>query len=404
MDEEWMEEAYHRTRKGGAAGVDGMTSKEYAGESGEKLGANLRDLLKRARDGRYWAPPVRRVYIPKGEGKELRPLGIPTFEDKVLQRAATMILEPVYEQDFLDCSYGFRPKRSAHEAIRRLHQGVMSMSGGWLIEIDIRKYFDTVDHGKLAEIVRERIRDGEILRLIGKWLNAGVLEEGRKTYSETGTPQGGVISPMLANIYLHKVLDLWFEKEVKPRLQAQAFLVRYADDAVLCFASERDARRVMEVLPKRFEKYGLKLHPDKTRLLEFKPPSFGERETFDFLGWTHYWGKTRKGQWVMKCKTMRQRMARALKRMNQWMKLVRHQEIEKQQEALEDKLKGHYNYYGVSGNSKAIKSFYYQTERLWRKWLGRRSQKAKRNWKWFAQLLQTCPLPQPRIKVRLYAA
>lgn len=404
MDEEWMEEAYHQTRKGGATGVDGVTSREYAGDHGERLKENLRDLLKRARDGRYWAPPVRRAYIPKGDGKELRPLGIPTIEDKVLQRGVVMLMEPVYEQDFLECSYGFRPRRGAHDAIKRLDQGIMQTSGGWLIEIDIRKYFDTVDHGKLHEIVRERIRDGEILRLIGKWLKAGVLEEGKRTSSESGTPQGGVISPMLANIYLHKVLDLWFEQEVKPRLQGQAFLVRYADDAVLSFAGERDARRVMEVLPKRFEKYGLILHPDKTRLLEFKPPFSGKkRETFDFLGWTHYWGKTRKGQWMMKHKTMRKRLSRALKRMNQWMRLVRHQEIEKQQEALKDKLKGHYNYYGVSGNSKALKSFLYQTERLWRKWLGRRSQRAKRNWEWFAQLLQTYPLPQPRIKVRLYA-
>lgn len=180
MDLEWMEEAYRRTRKGGASGIDGMTSREYAGENGERLNSNLRDLLKRAREGRYGAPPVRRVYIPKGDGKELRPLGIPTFEDKVLQRAVTMVLEPVYEQDFLDCSYGFRPKRSAHDAIKRLHEGMRSMGGGWVIEIDIRKYFDTVDHGKLREILRERVRDGEVLRLIGKWLRAGVLEDGRR--------------------------------------------------------------------------------------------------------------------------------------------------------------------------------------------------------------------------------
>lgn len=403
MDLEWMEEAYRRTRKGVAAGIDGMTSREYAGENGERLKANLQDLLKRARDGRYWAPPVRRVYIPKGEGKELRPLGIPTFEDKVLQRGVVMILEPVYEQDFLDCSYGFRPKRSAHDAVKRLHQGIMKMGGGWVIELDIRKYFDTVEHGKLREIVRERIRDGEILRFTAKWLKAGVLEEGRKRYSETGTPQGGVISPLLANIYLHKVLDKWFEEEVEPRMRGQAFLVRYADDAVMCFANERDARRVMEALPKRFEKYGLKLHPDKTRLFEFKPPSFGKRETFDFLGWTHYWGQTRRGEWMMKHKTMRKRMVRALKRMNQWMKRVRHQEIGKQQEALEEKLKGHYHYYGVSGNSRALASYLYEVRRLWKKWLGRRSQRAKKSWEWFERLEKRYPLPPPRIKVCLYA-
>lgn len=400
MDLAWMEEAYRRTRKGGAAGIDGVTSEEYQ----KGLKRNLQDLLKRARDGQYLAPPVRRVYIPKGEGKEPRPLGIPTFEDKVLQRGVTMILESVYEQDFLDCSYGFRPKRSGHDAIRGLHQGIMRMGGGWVIELDIRTYFDTVDHGKLREVVRERIRDGELIRLIGKWLKAGVLEAGQRYHPEHGTPQGGVISPMLANIYLHKVLDKWFEKEVKPRLMGQAFLVRYADDAVLCFANEGDARRVMEVLSKRFERYGLELHPEKTRLFEFKPLFSGKkRETFDFLGWTHHWGKTRKGAWVLKHKTARRRLSRALKRMNQWMKRVRHWAIEEQHEILEAKLKGHYNYYGVSGNGNALSSFFYQVRRLWKKWLGRRSQRAYRSWAWYERLLKAYPLPTPRIKVRLYA-
>ena len=398
IDREWMEEAYRLTRKGGAVGVDGQSSGDYA----QALQENLVILLQKAKNGSYWAPPVRRVYIPKGEGKELRPLGIPTFEDKVLQRAVVMVLESVYEQDFLDCSYGFRPKRSAHHAITRLHQGIMKMGGCWVVEIDIRKYFDTVDHGKLREIVRQRIRDGALLRLIGKWLNAGVLEEGRQYYPDLGTPQGGVVSPMLANIYLHEVLDKWFEGEVRPRMEGESFLVRYADDAVLCFASERDARRVMDALPKRFGKYGLAIHPDKTRLFQFQPPREGKRETFDFLGWTHFWGRTRDGRWMMKHKTSRKRLARAVKRINQWMKRVRHQEIEKQHETLEAKLKGHYNYYGVSGNSAALGRFYHQVQRLWKKWLGRRSQKAKDDWQWYKQLLRRYPLPLPCIKVCLY--
>ena len=276
------------------------------------------------------------------------------------------------------------------------------MAGCWIVESDIRKYFDTVDHGKLREIVRQRIRDGVLLRLIGKWLNAGVLEEGRQHYPDAGTPQGGVVSPMLANIYLHEVLDKWFEGEVKPRMEGQSFLHRYADDAVLCFASERDARRVMEVLPKRFEKYGLRLHPDKTRLFKFQSPREGKRETFDFLGWTHFWGRTRDGRRMMKHKTSRKRLVRAVKRINQWMKRVRHQKIEKQHETLEAKLKGHYNYYGVSGNSAALGKFYHQVQRLWKKWLGRRSQKAKDDWQWYKKLLRQYPLPLPYIKVCLY--
>ncbi len=229
IDMEWMREAYRRTRKDGAPGIDGQTAKEYE----ENLEENLQSLLNRAKEGdTYRAPAVRRVYIPKGDGSEKRPIGIPTFEDKVLQRATLMALEPVYEQDFLDCSYGCRPGRSAHQALRELYTQLSCWGGGWIVEVDIRKYFDTVDHKELREIVRKRIRDGVLLRLIGKWLKAGVLEEGRHWYPEAGTPQGGVISPLLANAYLHEVLDTWFEEEVRPRLRGRAFLVRFVDDGV----------------------------------------------------------------------------------------------------------------------------------------------------------------------------
>jgi RNA-directed DNA polymerase len=253
IDIDWLLEAYRRTRKDGAVGVDGQTAEDYAVD----LEGNLRSLLDRAKSGRYQAPPVRRVHIPKGTGPETRPIGIPTFEDKILQRAVAMILESVYEQDFLACSYGFRPGRSGHQALETLRDRLMELRGGFVIEIDIRKFFDTMDHRHLHAILRQRVRDGVLLRLIGKWLKAGVLEDGCLTHPESGSPQGGVVSPILSNAYLHEVLDTWFEQMVKPRLKGRAHLIRYADDAVLVFESEGDARRVLDVLPKRFGKYGV---------------------------------------------------------------------------------------------------------------------------------------------------
>src|SRR5882672_5725751 len=306
IDIELLHEAYRLTRKDGAVGVDGQSAAEYA----TRLESNLESLLNRAKSGSYFAPPVRRVHIPKGNGKETRPLGIPTFEDKVLQRAVAMVLGAVYEQDFLVCSYGFRPGRSAHQLLEGLWNTTMKMGGGWVIEVDIRKYFDAIPHDQLREIIRQRVIDGVLIRLIGKWLNAGVLEDGELSAPESGTPQGGVISPLLANIFLHAVLDEWFEREVKPRLDSDAWLFRYADDAVIMFANEKDARRVYEVLPKRFAKYGLTLHPDKTRLIEFRRPGRGPKDsnpkgpaTFDLLGFTHFWSVSRSGWWVVKRKT-----------------------------------------------------------------------------------------------------
>jgi group II intron reverse transcriptase/maturase len=248
IDMDFLGEAYRRTRKDGAAGVDGQTAADYAG----KLEENLRSLLERFKSGRYEAPPVRRVHIPKGDGTKTRPIGIPTFEDKVLQRAVTMVLEAVYEQDFLDCSYGFRPNRSAHEALQTLWEGTMEMHGGWVLEMDIQGFFDSLDHQHLRGFLDQRVRDGVLRRAIDKWLKAGVLEDGAVVHKEGGTPQGGVVSPLLANVYLHEVLDRWFEADVKPRLKGRGFLIRYADDAVMVFSLESDARKVMTVLAKRF--------------------------------------------------------------------------------------------------------------------------------------------------------
>lgn len=400
LDLEWMREAYRRTRKDGAPGIDGQTAREY----GEDLDENLKGLLERAKSGAYRAPPVRRVHIPKGDGSQTRPIGIPTFEDKVLQRAVVMVLEAVYEQDFLNCSYGFRPGRSAHQALSTLREGLMRQGGGWIVDVDIQKFFDTLNHAHLQEIIRQRVRDGVLLRLIGKWLNAGVLEDGGVSYPDAGSPQGGVISPLLSNIYLHHVMDQWFEAEVIPRLKGRAFLVRYADDLTIGLASEEDARRVMEVLPKRFGRYGLALHPEKTRLVNFQRPSSGGSAgdrpgTFDFLGFTHYWARSRKGHQVVKQKTASNRLTRALKAISQWCRKNLHQPIAKQHEALSRKLRGHYGYFGITGNSRAINSFSHEVPRIWKKWLNRRSQRAKRNWEWFKQMLQRYPLP-PAIMVR----
>ena len=252
LDLPWLREAYRRVRKDGAVGVDGQTAVDYEAN----LEENLLALLERAKSGDYFAPPVRRVWIPKGGSKETRPIGIPTFEDKVLQRAVVMVLEAIYEQDFYDCSYGYRPKRSAHQALDVVWQHTMDTGGGWILEVDIRRFFDTLDHAHLRKFLQHRVRDGVLLRLIGKWLNAGVLEEGILSYPEEGTQQGGVISPLLANVYLHYVLDDWFAREVQPCLDGRASLIRYADDAVIMFTDEQDAKRVLDVLPMRCGKYG----------------------------------------------------------------------------------------------------------------------------------------------------
>jgi group II intron reverse transcriptase/maturase len=398
IDLHWLHEAYLRTRKDGAVGVDGQTAAAYEAN----LWENLQSLLDRAKSGTYKAPPVRRVHIPKGTGQETRPIGIPTFEDKVLQRAVVMALEPIYEQQFHDCSYGFRPGRSAHQALQSLWAQAMRTGGGWILEVDIRKFFDTLDHAVLRELVQRRVRDGVLLRLIGKWLNAGVFEGGCITYPQAGSPQGGVISPMLANIYLHYVLDEWFVQDVQPRMKGQVFLIRYADDFVMGFTDESDARRVMAVLPKRFGKYGLTLHPDKTRLIPFQRPPRTSRKggsghggsgTFDLLGFTHYWDRSRKGHWVIRKKTAQSRFTRAVKAIDQWCKVHRHHPLREQQRTLSQKMRGHYAYYGLTGNFYALSAFQSIVQRTWRKWLARRKRDKKFHWDDFNRLLRSYPLP-----------
>lgn len=402
IDLDWLREAYRRTRKDGAVGVDEQSAEQYAAN----LEGNLQALLDRVKTGTYRAPPVRRVHIPKGDGSQTRPIGIPTFEDKVLQRAVAMLLEAVYEQDFADFSYGFRPGRSAHQALETLRDQVMAMGGGWVVEVDVKAFYDTLDHKRLQEVLRRRVRDGALLRLIGKWLNAGVMEAGQLSYPEAGTPQGGVISPILANVYLHEVLDEWFERDVRPRLKGRVSLVRYADDIALVFSCEEDARSVLAKLPERFGSYGLTLHPDKTRIVEFRrppraPPSGGGGAggpgVFDLLGFTHYWAKSRKGNWVVKRKTAKDRFSRALRRVAQWCRRFRHEPVVQQWRELVQKIRGHVGYFGITGNAAAVSRFREQVLSVWRRWLDRRSQRARMTWDKFAKLLERYPLPSARL-------
>ena len=328
---------------------------------------------------------------------------VPTLEDKVLQRAVVMLLEPIYERDFYDCSYGFRPRRSAHGALDSLSKQTMWGGVSCILEVDIRKFFDTLDHGHLRAFLQQRVRDGVVLRLIGKWLNAGVMEDGAVTHPESGSPQGGVVSPLLANVYLHYVLDEWFAREVQPRLKGRAYVVRYADDFVIGFTEDEDSRRVMDVLPKRFGKHGLTIHPDKTRLVPFRKPA-GDREpprsagtgrpgTFDFLGLTHFWARSWKGTWILKRKTAASRFTRAVRTIAQWCRLHRHDPVGEQHKILCQKLRGHYAYYGITGNSFAIARFRYEVLRLWRKWLLRRRRAWHGTFDWFGRLLKRYPLP-----------
>jgi group II intron reverse transcriptase/maturase len=403
IDVNWLREAYRRTRKGGARGVDGQGAEQYA----VQLEANLQSLLDRAKSGSYRAPPVRRVHIPKGKGTETRPIGIPTFEDKVLQRAVAMMIGEIYEQEFYDFSYGFRPGRSAHQALQAIRNASWRMKGGWLVEVDIKKFFDTVDHAHLRTILRRRIGDGVLLRLIGKWLNAGVLEGLVLSYPDEGTPQGGVISPLLANIYLHDVLDDWFVKDVQPALTRSAVMVRYADDVAVLFESKQDAERFLRVLPKRFGKYGLTLHPDKTRMVPFQRPdrvvdSEDAPGTFDLLGFTHFWAVSRQGHWVVKQQTAKDRFSRALHRLSEWCRWHQHDPLKTQHQTLMKKLNGHYAYYGITSNFDRIARFFYMARRVWRTALARRSQQ-RLTWRKMLKLLERFPLPAPRIVHRYRA-
>jgi RNA-directed DNA polymerase len=398
IDVDFLREAYNRTRKNASAGVDGVTAAEY----GANLEENLRDLYERMRNGRYIAPPVKRTWLAK-DGSGRRPIGEPTLEDKIAQRAAVMVLGAIYEQDFHEFSHGFREGHSQHQALQQLWQQCTRMNIGWIVDADVSGFFDNLDHRELRRIIQQRVNDGGILRLIGKWLKAGVLEDGLVTYPEKGTPQGAVISPLLSNIFLHHVLDDWFVREVQPRLEGRCFLLRFADDFVIGCQWEAAARRVMEILPKRFGRFGLTIHPEKTVMTRFsRPKGVGNSAkgsgTFDFLGFTHYWGKSRRGAWVIKRKTKKKSLRRFLRALWVWLRRNRHLPLKEQHRMLSIKLRGHYQYYGVIGNIRMLSKVVHQAGRFWRYWLSRRSHKGHINWAKYADsILSQFALPEPKI-------
>jgi RNA-directed DNA polymerase len=403
INEDALKRAFGRLRKGAAVGVDGTTKEQYE----QELEANVRGLHQRLRAMSWQHQPIRRVNIPKENGKT-RPIGISSIEDKVVQEAVREVLELVYEPVFLDGSYGFRPRRSAHDALRVIHRALYGGEVHWILEADIMSFFDSIDRTKLMEMLRERVADTSLLRLVGKCLQVGVLDGTQYSEPDEGTVQGSSLSPLLGNVYLHHVLDLWFEHDVQPRLRGKAFLVRYADDFVIGFDREDDAKRVMGVLGRRFEKFGLQLHPDKTRLLPFARPSRGQTSgkgpaTFDFLGFTQYWKRSKKGYWVPALKTRTARLRRAIKAVADWCRSHRHLPVKEQHAALTRRIVGHCNYFGVNGNGRALTLLNHHAARAWYKWLSRRSQRAKLTWTRFMDLLRTYPMPIPRIRVQIWA-
>jgi group II intron reverse transcriptase/maturase len=396
MDEDFLTEAFHQLRKDAAAGIDQMTVEEYK----LNLRENITELHRRLVSREYRAQPARRVWIPKGDGSQ-RPLAILVLEDKIVQRAVTMILEAIYEPHFCEFSYGFRRERSAHQAITYLRQQCLKLGINWIIDADIQKFFDNIDRAHLRAVLQKRVNDGTILRLIGMWLEVGVMEEGQVVRSEDGTPQGAPISPILANIFLHTVLDEWFQTEVRPRMKWNCFLVRFADDFVAGFTLRTDAERVFGVLPKRFGRYGLRIHPEKSRMVQFNRPYWRRGKgpgSFAFLGFTHYWAKMLKGGWTIKRKTLGKRLSRFMSGIAEWCKANRHEAVREQHRTLSAKLRGHYQYYGVRGNYKMLEVAYEHAQKVWKRWLARRSSKNRMSWADFeAKVLKNFELPKPGI-------
>lgn len=400
VDAAALARAYGRLRQDAAVGVDGVTVEQY----GQRLEENLAELHAKLKAGQYRHQPIRRVLIPKDKGKT-RPIGISSVEDKIVQGALREVLETVYEQDFLDCSHGFRPLRGAHGALRALHREVRAGWVRFILEADIVSFFDRIDRAKLMTMLRERIADESLMRLVGKCLHVGVLDGAEYSEPDVGTAQGSVLSPLLGNIYLHNVLDQWLERDVKPRLRGRCVLVRYADDFVIAFESQDDAERVMDALHRRMEKYGLALHPEKTRLLPFSPPSGDDGKgsaTFDLLGFTLYWRRLRRGGWAMWCRTRRARISRAIKAAADWCRRHRHRQVKEQHAALVRRVQGHFNYFGVSGNVESLSRVLHGVRRVWKKWLHRRSQRARVSWERFLEIEERFPLPQPRVVVDIW--
>lgn len=404
-----FEEIRRRKATGGrpkASGVDGLGAEEY----GKNLGANLKGLVERMKAKSYRPQPVRRAYIPKPDGSG-RPLGIPTVEDRIVQSGIAKVLSAIFEADFLEDSYGFRPNRSPHQALGEIDRAIMTKPVNWIVDMDIEGYFDSVPHDWLMKSLAVRINDPSLTRLVARFLKSGVMEDGKLEATETGTPQGGNLSPVLSNIFLHYVLDLWFEKKVKPTHKGYSRYCRFADDFVVCFERREEAEAFGKLLQERLEKFGLRVSEKKSRILEFgravwkKHQEGGKRPAaFDFLGFTHYCDKTRKGAFKLGRKTSSKKLRAKLTAANVWLKSVRNvAKLSVWWPVFRAKLRGHYNYFGVSGNMREMQAFYFKTKQMAFKWINRRSQRKSFTREAFERFLTWNPLPQPRILHKLYA-
>lgn len=392
LDKEMLTDSFYKLRKNASSGIDNKSHADYA----TGLKANISALHARLKSGQYKAPNVRRVWISKGQGKEKRPLGISTIEDKIVQRAASDLLSTIYETGFSKHSYGFRPGKSPHQALSHLRNKIMDKSCKWIIDADIKKCFDSFDHKILVDILKRRVNDGSINRLLYQWMKAGVIDGDQMFKPESGVPQGNIISPLLSNIYLHEVLDRWLE-EIRPLLKGKFFFVRFADDFVIGFTHKEDVERVFTTLPKRFKKFGLTIHPEKTQLLKFYPGEGKKARTFDFLGFTHYWAKSKRGFWVVKRKTKREKVNKIFNALYSYCKTHRHLYVREQWLELCTKIKGYYAYFAIRGNFLFLKKIRNRAIIFWFKWLNRRSQYNSYTWEAFRKLLKTFPLPYPRI-------
>lgn len=406
IDHEWLKESWKRIRKGAAFGIDEVSAREYE----KDLDSNLNRLLEDLKRGRYRAQPVKRVYIPKADGSQ-RPLGIPTIEDKVAQRAVGLMVSAIFEQEFLPMSYGFRQGKNAHQAVEAVKAAIATRKVSWVVDADIKSFFDEMDHRWLMKFVGHRIGNKPILRLVGKWLKAGVMEEGNLSKVSTGAPQGGVISPALANIYLHYVIDLWYEKVVKKHMRGETHGFRYADDILFCFQYRQDAIRFMQALRGRLSKFGLRLNEEKSRLLRFGRYAERDRKirgekraTFQFLGFTFYNKLSRNSKYTVGLRTASKRLSRSMNAVTSWCKENRHQPLEWQRRYLNSVLSGHYLYYGVTGNFRSVAAFYRHAIWAWHRYLSRRSQRAYIRWEKFRQILKDHPLVKPRIVHSVYGS
>lgn len=406
LNEQALKQCHHGLAGNKAPGIDRTTKSEY----GENLQENITNLVKRLKKKSYRPQPVRRTYIDKTDSKKKRPLGIPAYEDKIVQRGIAKILNAIYEKDFLDSSFGFRSERNCHDALKILNVYIERRYTNYIVDADIKGFFDHVDHQWMMAFLKHRISDPSLLRIIARFLKAGYMEEGRRYEIDQGTPQGGLISPILANVYLHYALDLWFEKVVREQCRGEAYIVRYADDFVCCFSYKKDAKHFYQALSERLKKFNLEMSREKTKIIPFgryaqensRRKGSRKPQTFDFLGFTHYCSKSQDGRFRVKRKTSRKKVQAKLKKCKEWLKINRAKGTEVIMNRMKRSLTGYYNYYCITDNVRAVDNYRYQVMKLLYKWLNRRSQKRSYTWEKFNLFLKRYPLPRPKVKVNIY--